>query len=319
MYKKNQLIKNLNNEDIVNDIFVVKSKKNVVSYANDTKFRFELRVADSSGEIDLKYWGTENKQEVENLHSFIHEDQIILVKGRVNEFNNVIELSNNEIKIINVTEFDPISFIEKTDKNVDVMFQKVSNYLNEINNFELKQISKIFLQDLTFTNKFKNWPGSNYRHHAYMGGLLEHTLSVIEISLGAAKINQELNKDLLILGSFLHDIGKLKSLSISTTIKTTEEGITQGNQLLGLKIFEEQVKNLQISESNLLKIKNIILSSPGKKGYGAIKLPLTPEALAISMAKETDAKINSMLRIKLNSETKEDFLYSKDFGNVYLK
>lgn len=319
MYHKNQLIKNLNNEDLVNDIFVVRSKKNIVGYSNETKFRFELRIADSSGEIDLKYWGSSNEQEVQNLHSMLKEDSVIHVVGRINEFNNILEISTSQIKVLNEIEFDPSSFVEKTNKNIEDMFQRLNGHLNSISNFELKQIVNVFLEDQQFVNKLKTWPGSNYRHHAYVGGLLEHTLSITETSLSIVKNNIGLNKDLIILGSFLHDIGKLNSLTISTTIKTTTKGITQGNQLLGLKMFEEKIKNLQISEQTMIKLKNIILSSPGKKEYGAIKLPLTPEALAISIAKESDAKINSMLKIKQNSETEEDFVYNRDFGNMYLK
>ncbi|MBT3298306.1 HD domain-containing protein [archaeon] len=319
MYQKKQLIKNLNNEDIVNDIFVIKSKKNVISYANKTKFRFELRVADSSGEIDLKYWGSNDHNEVQSIHSVIKENSVIQVVGKINEFNNILEISTNQIKILNETEFDSSSFIEKNNKNIEEMFQKLNDHLDSITDLELKQLVKTFLQDQLFVNKFKTWPGSNYRHHAYIGGLLEHTLNVMEISLRISKNNPELNQDLLVIGSFLHDIGKLKSLSLSISIKTTNEGITQGTQLLGLKLFEDKIKSLHIPKQILLKLQNIILSSPGKKEYGAIKLPLTPEALTISLAKETDTKINSMLKIRSNSETDQDFVYNKEFGNVYLK
>jgi len=323
MYNKVQFIKNLQANDIVNDVFVVKAKRGVQPYSNDTKYRFELRLGDSSGEINLKFWGNENLEMVQELYNSIKVDDVIFLQGKINEFNNVLEISSNqgvhELKVLQSGEFDITAFINKTEKNVEQMFSELVTILDNVQNPELKNLITVFLNDQEFVKKFKDMPASNYRYHAYIGGLLEHSLNVTKICQKIAELNPKLDRDLLLIGAAFHDIGKLRYYQLGNSIKVSKTGQMQGKVVLGLQMLQEKFKTQLISEDLKLKLENIMLSHLGKKHYGAPTLPATPEALVISIAKELDAKVNGMLNVKEEADLEEDFLYNKDFGNIFLK
>jgi 3'-5' exoribonuclease len=323
MYQKIQNIKNLQANDIVNDIFVIKAKRGVQSYANDTKFRFELRLGDATGETNLKFWGGESEEEVKEIYDNIQQDDIIFLQGKVIEFNEMLDISANigihEIKKLVPTEYDPSIFIKKSEKNIELLFSELLTIVNEVNNQELKNILNTFFQDQDFVKKYKLWPAANYRHHAYIGGLLEHSLAVTKICLSIAKTYPELDKDLLITGATLHDIGKIQSLQLSNSIKLSDKGLMKNSLVLGLEELSKKTKTIIISPNLKLKLENIMLSNLGKKEYGSPVLPTTPEALVISIAKNLDSKTQAMLEVKKEADHGEDTIYHKDFGTIFLK
>lgn len=323
MYQKVQKIKSLQANDIVNDIFVIKAKRGMQSYANDTKYRFELRLGDATGEINLKFWGGESEEEVKEIYDHFQQDDVIFLQGKVIEFNEILDISANigihELKKINPTEYDPSIFIKKSEKNVEQMFSELMTIINEVNNIELKNILNVFFQDQEFVKRYKLWPASNYRHHAYLGGLIEHSLAVTKLSLNMTKSYPELDKDLLITGAILHDIGKIQSLNLSNSIKLSEEGLMKNAVILGLQELNRRTKAMIISPSLKLKLENIMLSNLGKKEYGSPVLPATPEALVISLAKKMDARTQEILEIKKEADTNENTSYHKDFGTIFLK
>ena len=188
---------------------------------------------------------------------------------------------------------------------------------------ELKNLVQAFLNDKSFVQRFKETPASHYRYHAYIGGLLQHSLAVTKICQKVAEIydstNTKLNKDLLTVGAAFHAIGKIEYYQLGTSIKVSKQGIMQGSITAGWKIMQDKMKAQLVSEELKLKLENIMLSHLGKKEYGSPALPKTPEALVISIAKELDSKTNSMLNIKTEADQNEDFAYSKDFGAIFLK
>ncbi|MBU1111723.1 MAG: HD domain-containing protein [archaeon] len=336
MYNKVQQIKNLQANDVVNDIFVVKAKRGIQPYANDSKYRFELRLGDSSSEIDLKFWGGEDLAIVQELYDIIKVDEVIFLQGKVNEFNNNLEISSNqgvhELRPLQAGEYNATAFLKKTDKDIELMFSELVTILNNVQNPELKNLVQAFLNDQSFVQKFKTTPASHYRYHAYIGGLLQHSLAVTKICLKVAEINNSisansvnpkhgkgLDKDLLIVGAAFHAIGKIEYHQLSTSIKVSKSGIMQGSVVAGWKMMQDKMKAQLVSEELKLKLENIMLSHLGKKEYGATTLPKTPEALVISIAKELDSKVNGMLNVKTEADQNEDFAYSKDFGAVFLK
>jgi len=217
------------------------------------------------------------------------------------------------------TEYDPSIFIRKSEKNVEQMFSELMTITNEVTNTELKNILTIFFQDQDFVNNYKLWPAANYRHHAYIGGLLEHSLAITKICLNMAKTYPELDKDLLITGAVLHDIGKMQSLQLSNSIKFSDKGLMKNSTVLGLEELNKKIRTLIISPNLRLKLENIMLSNLGKREYGAPALPATPEALVISIAKKLDAKTQAMLEVKKEADNGEDTIYHKDFGTIFLK
>lgn len=300
------------------DIFVVKFKKPVQPYSNG--YRFELRIADSSGELMLKYWGGADVQKVTELYDSIKPDDAVLVKGRVVEYNNQLEISCNDgnLKVLAQGDYDSADFVKKAE-NSDEMFLELMSIITTIENSEIKQILDAFFKDHEFVDRFKKCPASMYRHHAYIGGLLQHVLAVVKICLKIHQLNPTLDRDLLIAGALLHDIGKFDELKVGAVIRVTKAGTLAGHITLGAQEFEKRTSELKVSENTKLKLLNMILSHHGKLEYGSPKLPATPEAMALYYADELDAKLHQMIYKKQTAMTEDEYLYTKDFGNIFLR
>jgi 3'-5' exoribonuclease len=318
MQRKVQFIKDLKKEDIVNDIFVVKFKKPVDKYKNG--FKFELRLGDSSKEIMFKYWGSDNQSEVEELYKSIKKDDFVRIQGRINEWNNNLEISSNsKVIIIPSEEIDLADFIPKSKRDIEEMYSELKKYLDSIQNEDLKKFVDYLLSDEKFVSDFKKSPAAMYKHHGWIGGLLEHTLSVVKISVNALDIYPQLDKDLVIAGAFIHDIGKIEEFKVTSSIKVSEEGMLLGHISIGLEKLSKILDKLEINPVIKLKLKHIILSHHGNLEYGSPKLPAFPEAMLIYHADDMDAKLNLMTRTKEEALTEDDYVYTRDFGNIYLK
>ncbi|HDD46565.1 MAG TPA: HD domain-containing protein [Candidatus Aenigmarchaeota archaeon] len=314
------LIKNLKPYEDIEGKFVVKFKKPVTSYANG--YAFQLRIGDSSGEIMLKYWGDNNEEEVRRLYDSIKKDDIIYIKGKTTVYGNKIEITVDKegiIKVLKPEEYDLKEFIKVTEKDIESMFKEIKAYANSVKNEYLKKVLELFINDFDFVKKFKNQPAAMYKHHSWIGGLLEHTLNVVKICDFITNLYPELDRDLIITGAILHDIGKIKEFELKTSIRTSTEGMLIGHTILGIEELIKRLEKIEIPELYRIKLIHIILSHHGKMEYGAAKTPAFPEALAIFFADFMDAKVAEMIMHKKTAETEDDYVYTREFGNVYLK
>jgi len=318
--KKQKNIKELKAGDIISDLFVVKFKKPVQEYARG--YRFEVRIGDSSGEIMLKYWGDNDKEFVQKIYDSIEKDGIVFVKGTIGEFNNNLELSVNDpegVRMCKSEEYDPSDFILTTEKDIEEMYKEIEETINNIQDPILKKILNSFFSNTDFVKEFKTSPAAMYKHHGWIGGLLEHTLNVVNIFKNILKIHKEIDKDLLLTGAILHDIGKIREFEVISSIRTSKIGMLKGHIILGLEELTHKLKELSIKEEEAIKLIHILISHHGKLEFGSPKVPSFPEALAVYYADEMDAKLTQMINTKKDAITEDDYIYTKDFGNVYLK
>jgi 3'-5' exoribonuclease len=324
VYEKKQNIRELRVGDIVNDIFAVRSKTRVEPYQNG--FKFELDIVDNTGKIMLKYWGGTDENKIKQIYDLINEDEIILINGSVGEYPKgsgrkeiaIDEKKGHTIKVCSNEEYTLNDFI-KTAENIDEMFEELTNIINSIQDEHLKSVLNSFLEDKNFVEEFKKSPGAMYKHHAWIGGLLEHTLNVTKICDNIQKIHTELNRDLLLTGAILHDIGKMKELKVTTNIKYSNDGKLKGHLMIGLELLLEKFNGSEIPEEYKLKLIHMLLSNHGKLEFGSPVTPSFPEALVIYYADELDSKTKMMITAKKEAQTEEDYIYTKDFGDIYLK
>jgi len=320
MYEKQKSLKDLKANEEVKDIFAVRFKKSIETTRNGSYY-FTLKVQDALGEMMLKYWGGENQEKVKEIFDSIKVDSIIYIEGTVKEFNGKLDLNVNEggLKTLKQGEYDLTEFIRTTEKDPDEMLNEIKKSIDSVQNEELKKLLNAFFEDKQFIEKFKSSPAAMYKHHGWIGGLLEHTLSVLKICCDLAKYHK-LDKDLLIAGAILHDIGKTQEFETTSLIKVTDKGNLLGHITLGVQMLSEKIEKIDISEITKNKLFHILISHHGKKEYGCPKLPSFPEALIIAKADELDAFTIQMIDFKENSSTEDSFMYSKDFEtNIYLK
>jgi 3'-5' exoribonuclease len=316
MIRKKQFISEFKANDIVDDIFVIKNKRPVEQYKNG--FKFELRIADSTKAIQFKYWGGNDEAKIKALYDSLSPDDVIHVKGKINEWNNMFEISSGEkyeIVKLKQGDFDVTDFIKRSQYNVDNMWSELMQIKDTIKDESIKAVVNHFFNDEEFSLKFKTTPAAMYIHHGWVSGLLEHTLAVTKIALGICEIHKDLNKDYVIAGSMLHDMAKIQEYQMTTNITTTVEGNLIGHVSIASNLLFEGMKFLNTPEEVRIKLLHIVITHMGE--YGSSKLPATPEALAVHLADYTDGNLTHMENIIAEAPEEEDFVYNKDLGNVY--
>jgi 3'-5' exoribonuclease len=185
------------------------------------------------------------------------------------------------------------------------LHERLDELLSGIKRRSLNLLARQFLDDPRFIHRFKLAPAAKSMHHAYLGGLIQHTVSLIELVCRIHDHYPDLDRDLLIMGAFLHDIGKVDEFVYNLFIDYSDAGRLLGHITMGVGILEEKVAQLDgFPPDEALMLKHIILSHHGEAQFGAVKLPMTREAFAIHHADDLDAKMNTLGRIL--SEVKEN-------------
>ena len=314
--RKSTHVAELKQGQLISDVFVVKGKKRVEPYANNAKYKFELTVGDATGELSLKYWGDTNRERVTHLHELVQEGSILYVSGRVGEWQNRPEIRVNpedQFRVCGEGEYEPADFLPVSKRDRHEMLDQLRGRIASVTDVHLTAVlSAVF--NGTFLEMFARSPASLYKHHNVVGGLLEHTLGVVEICWNLAERYPFLDRNLLITGALLHDIGKVRGFKVTTTISRTAEGILLGHSTLGLEILDSALASVEIPIGVAHQLRHIMVSSLG--GYGGLQKPAFPEALAISHAKAIDTRLSMMQNLRNGAASEGQFIYDKDFGQI---
>ncbi len=318
--KKKQFIADLKDGDIVNDMFAVKFKKPVRPY--ERGHYFEIRASDRTGEITIKYWGG-TKEDVLKLYDSFSKGDVIHITGTAVEYKNHIEIAMDESNLLRVVpkgEYYLEDFVGFSKKDITKMQESLLKFVEQVKNPHLRTLLESFFKDEEFMKKFSEAPAAMHYHQNYLGGLLEHTLNVVRIVSAIYEIHPDMDYDLLITGALLHDVGKIKEFEVNTSIDISREGMLLGHIVIGKDMVLEKISKIKDFPENLaLKLQHIILSHHGKNMYGSPKEPQLPEAMAIYMADELDAKLDLMIRYKSEAQTEDPWIWTKMFGHIYLE
>lgn len=258
------------------------------------KTYYSLKLQDKSGIIDAKIWDLND-----GINHF-DEGDYIKVDGLVILFQGGYQLNVRRVRKSTEDEYNPRDYIPVSNRDIDEMYKTLLNYVTSITNPYMKQlVNSFFIEDDNFIKKFKEHTAAKSMHHSFCGGLLEHTLSVLELCEFFAKQYKEINRDLLYTAALFHDIGKIYELSEFPIVEYTDPGQLLGHIMISVEMVAERIKkidNFPIQLANL--IKHCIIAHHGELEYGSPKKPLIIEAFALNFADNTDAKlkaINSML------------------------
>ena len=326
--KKEQFIENLKEGDVVNDFFAVKIKNPPRQYKRGTWFG--IIVTDKSGEISVKYWGGENKDRVKRLFdSFKIGDVIQLRLGNVEIYEERPQISINEsnggIRRCSPNEYDVSDFLLSIDEaDIKRLFENIKKDIKSIKNEQLKNLLDLFFNDEEFVESFCRSPSAITHHHNYIGGNLEHTVGVVRLCKNICEMYLDVDRDLVITGGILHDIGKIKEYSISAAIDKSDIGNFIGHIVIGDRWIREKIQQLRddnksFDESLENKLCHIILSHHGKYEFGSPRMPKIIEAIIVHQADMMDSQVkNFMQRIKDGRKSSEDdwaFLWDSDIGS----
>ncbi len=325
--KKEQYIENLREGDVVNDIYAVKIKNPPKSYKRGTWFG--LVVTDKTGEINIKFWGGENKDRVKRLYDSFKVGDVVQVRlGNVEIYEDKPQISINEaiggLRRCSPNEYDVKDFIPSLDEEkIKKLFKTVISEIEGIENKQLKNLLDLFFEDPEFVKEFNHSPSAITHHHNYVGGNLEHTVGVIRLCKNIYGMYEGINKDLVVTGAILHDIGKLKEYETKAAVDKTDKGNFIGHIVMGDRWIREKISELKDKgkdfESELEdKLCHIILSHHGRYEYGSPRLPKTIEACVVHAADLMDSQvknfIQNILEGRKNSEDDWVYIWDSDAG-----
>jgi len=293
-------------------------KKQVRLKKNGERY-LRLVLGDSTGRIESKMW-----ENIEEFEKEIQEGDFVRYQGVVQTYNGSKQLIVKRIRKAlpedSSNGFDMKDLIPCTDYDIDEMWQKLRSLI-------LEQTSRpcivTLLNNILEANEeqIKSYPAAIEIHHSYWGGLLEHVLSVLESALFFADKYPDLDKDLLISGAILHDIGKLEELSGASSPSYTTRGYLIGHVVLGRDLLRKEVDRIPGFPPKLLMLlEHLILSHQGKLEWGSPKRPKLPEALILHYIDDLDAKMNRLSRILNEDPGESDFTaYDRYLERVLFK
>ena len=321
-FTKKKSISALAEGDVIDDIFAVKIKKGFQPYVKG--FCFELLITDNSGKtLEYKYWGGNDENKVRSLYESIKSDNVIRVQGKVSVYNNKLQLATNEpmlIEVLQEGQYAQQDFIKPAKKDINQMYEELQQVITHIAHQDIQQLLNVIFHEKG--EPFKQHPGAIEIHHNWIGGLLQHTLEVVHFCKNACELYPALNRDLLLAGALLHDIGKLEELKMTSRIKGTVKGQLVSHLVLSTLYLSQKLAESNLSEEMKNKLLHLVVSHHGRQEYGSPKEPMFPEAIVLYYADELSSKAAEMLEYVEDGKTttEDDFIFSKRHGrNIYLK
>ena len=285
-------IENLREGEKVNEIYLCKFKQSALTKAG--KAYDNVILQDKTGTIDAKIWdpGSVGIDEFDAL-------DYVAVTGDVTSFQGNLQMNISRVRKSDEGEYDPADYVPCTDKDVTEMYSQIMKYVASVQNKYLKQILEMyFVEDKEFIRSFKKHSAAKSVHHGFMGGLLEHTLSVTNMCQYFAEHYPMIHRDLLITAALFHDMGKIQEISDFPQNDYTDDGQMLGHIYIGARAMEDAAAKIPGFPAKLKnELVHCILSHHGKLEFGSPKVPAIMEAMALHMADNADAKLQTMTEI----------------------
>jgi 3'-5' exoribonuclease len=278
---------------------------------------YRLILQDRTGEIVGRIW----QDDFANCHlRDVEHGDVVMIDAEVNEYNGSLQLTTK--KLAKTDNYNIADLVQSSDKDIDTMFAEIQGVIKQINNKDIKKLLDTIFGDEEFANKYKRAPAALMVHHDYVGGLMEHTLEMIGIAKAMLNFYTEANKDLVMSGILLHDIGKVFELQLKkSAFSRTKEGLLHGHVALSYGFVQKQLPK-NFPEQLWDKLGHIILSHQGTLELGSPIKPATIEAEIVHMADYSSSWIRQFQRaIHLGEGKDEGFSdYQKWIGTqVYLE
>ncbi len=296
--------------DQISQNFLCRKKETSKKQSGDDYYAIVL--ADKTGTIDGKVWNP-NSPGIGDFES----GDYIFVEGFVKVFNQRPQITINRTRKLNEGEYDPEDFLPTSSKNVNDMYRELMTIIKSIKTAPLKKLlDSVFINDKVVAKAFSEHSAAKNIHHAFRGGLLEHTLSVTKVCMAFSDLYPLLNRDILLTAAMLHDIGKLKELSDLPENDYTDEGQLLGHIYMGAEFVGKKIDGIEGFPAKLRnEIIHCILAHHGELEFGSPKKPALAEALALSMADNMDAKMETLNEL-FNTAVDDGWLgYQRNFDS----
>ena len=274
-------------EHIIEHYFC-KDKQKMITKAGKNYFNVTLQ--DKTGTLNAKIWDL-NAQ----IHDF-NKNQIVKVDAQISSYQGELQANIYRLRVSRPEEDVLSDYIPQTSKDVEKLYKQLLQRIHEVKDERYSKLLRtFFLEDASFVRKFKEHPAAKSVHHNYLGGLIEHTSAVVETAVFLADSYPGVDRDLVITGAMLHDIGKMQELSEMPVAEYTDEGQLLGHIIIGYSMVDQRMKELGgFTDEQREALLHIILAHHGELEFGSPKVPMTREAMIVHFADNIDAKLKVM-------------------------
>jgi 3'-5' exoribonuclease len=290
-----RFIQQMADGDAVDEVYLVVDKQLRANRNGNLYLQMDLR--DRTGSLSARLWNAGD-----HLFRSFDAGDFLLVKGKVQLFQGALQMILSHLERIESEKVELADFLPHTEQDVSKLYERLRGFLLKLTNPHLRGLAECFLMDQDFVRNFCRAPAGIRNHHAFLGGLLEHVVTLLDAADRLAPLYPDVDRDLLLMGVFLHDVGKVRELSYDRAFAYTDEGQLIGHLVIGVEMLNEQVRRVPdltgepFPTELLLRLKHLILSHHGTYEFGSPKLPMTPEAIALHHLDNFDAKVHSFTR-----------------------
>ncbi len=305
---------NVKDGDRIEDIFLVKVKQQL--FRKDGNPYLMLKVCDKTGTVDGKVWDN-----VEEMTGRFSGDDFIMIKGVMSSYQGTKEINIKAVERVGDGMVDLKDFVPVSDYDFDVLEKQLYTVIASLKNPFLKKLLTLFYEDREFMELFRIAPAAKDIHHAFLGGLLEHSLEIVDLCRDIKNHYKEIDLDLLITGAILHDVGKVRELKYRRSLDYTDEGRLVGHIMIGVEMVDEKIRIIADFPARLaMLIRHLIVSHQGTYEWGSPKAPQTLEALILHNMDDLSAKVNIFRKAMQADSGEGDFTsFNKPLGRYLYK
>jgi 3'-5' exoribonuclease len=311
---KTSFVTDLNAEQNITTFFLVHEKE--IRNTREGKQYLRLELGDRSGTIEARMW-----DQFESAVKDIGRDDFVKVQARVEIYRNKPQLALQNLRLAKPEEIDLADFLPQTKGDVAKLYSELLEYAASIGNPWLKKLVTGIISDPAIATRYKRAPAAKVMHHAYLGGLIEHVISLCGLAKQAAAHYPELDVDLLLTAAILHDVGKLDELCYERAIGYTVEGQLLGHIVMELESVSKAMDAVEGFPANLKTVvQHMLISHHGQYDFGSPKLPMIREALVFHYLDDLDSKLAAArAALALDSGEPEWSAYSGALGRKFLR
>ena len=287
-----RFVSSFTEQETIDQVFMATDKQ-LRANRNGNLF-LQVELSDRSGSIAARMWNAKDRD-----YEGFDDGDFVRVEGTTQLCQGAMQMIANSVRKADAADVNEADFQALTSPQVDAMANRLAEMLRGMSNPHLRNLADCFLLDDRFMAQFTRAPAGIKNHHAYHGGLLEHVVSLMELVALVAPRYEQLDDDLLLMGAFLHDAGKIEELGYEKGLTYTDQGQLLGHIVLAISMLDAKLREAEklsgepLPEELVMRLKHMIVSHHGQYEYGSPRLPMTIEAIALHQLDNLDAKIHN--------------------------
>ncbi len=303
----------IHDNQLVDSLFLVSAKNHGVTKAGNSYL--VLKLIDRSGEIEGRVW-----DRADDLTRGFDKNDFVRVRGQATLYQGKMQIRVQDVIRMDDSKVDAEDFLARSAFDPDAMLEELQGILRRVRNPHLRALGEACFADAPLMERLKRAPGAKTIHHPYLSGLLEHTLSLLKLILKVAEHYREVDVDLLLMGGFLHDIGKVYEFSYERAVDYTDEGQLLGHLVMEVELVSAKVSSIpEFPDELALLVKHMLVSHHGAYEFGSPKLPQTLEAVILHALDDLDGKIQAIQALPEKEPGSKWTAFHRAYGRSFFR